>query len=73
MWTLRKPRLALTLALLLGICPSFLAVPAQAQGPVITPGPYKTSFGVRCQDGQCSLSADLGAGEVDVAVPARHP
>jgi hypothetical protein len=39
----------------------------------VTAGPYKTSFGVRCEDGQCSLSADLGAGNVDVAVPAEIP
>lgn len=73
MWPLRQARPLASLALLVSITLSLPAVPAHAQGPVVTAGPYKTSFGVRCEDGRCSLAADLGAGEVDVPVPAETP
>lgn len=73
MGMLRMQRVVITFAVLLGICLGLFPAPAQAQSPVVTAGPYQTSFGVRCRDGQCSLAADLGAGEVEVAVPAETP
>ena len=71
---MRMQRLVLTLALLLGVCLSLVAVPAQAQTePAGVDNPNYSSFGVRCADGHCTLSADLGDIEADVPVPAGAP
>lgn len=70
---MRIRRLVLTLAVLLGIFLNLAAAPAQAQTEPAAADAALANYGVRCQDGQCTLTVDAGGIKAEVPVPNKTP